>query len=138
MPEIIHATGHEHVSGTHDSTLEVTTDEYLTPAGDCILGINADHAPADFTQEFTANCQDPATSITISLEAEGIQEVITGQGHPDLSLTSERSFVARTSSYVDERTICVNADAAAADVDRALIDALQAEAPLTVKIRAEM
>jgi len=58
MDEVIHARGHENVSAEHASTFEVTTDDFLTAAGDCILAIDADRAPADFDPDFVAACRD--------------------------------------------------------------------------------
>ena len=52
LTETITASGHENVSGEHASTLEVTSDDFLTPAGDCILGIEADRVPAEFDPDF--------------------------------------------------------------------------------------
>ncbi len=49
---------------------------------------------------------------------------MTGTGHPDLSFENDRSHVLRTSDYVDDRTVMVNADTAAGDVDRDLVEAL--------------
>ena len=137
MKEVVRARGHEHVTGEHASTLEVTTDDYLTPAGDCILGIEADRAPAAFDREFVAACADADATITLTLEADGRTETVTGRGHPDIELTNERGFVARTSTYVDDRTILVDADKAAGDVDRNLVDALAAGAELTATLRVE-
>lgn len=67
MEEIIHARGHEHVTAEHSSTFEVTTDDFLTPAGDCILAIEADRAPADFDPDFIAACQDREATITVTI-----------------------------------------------------------------------
>jgi hypothetical protein len=135
--EVVHAHGHEHVSAEHASTLELTTDDYLTPAGDCILSIEADRTPADFDESFVAACQDSDATITLVLETDEHRDVVTGSGHPDLEFTNERSFVARTSTYVDDRTVLVDADKAAQDVDRDLVDALQAGADLTATFRVE-
>jgi hypothetical protein len=180
--EVVHARGHEHVSGTHASTLEVTSDDWLTPAGDCILAIDADRTPADFAPEFRDAARDPDATITCTItvdnddetaecdaetagndgetaesadettvsdgetagkdaepavndaeaagtdagseSTEALSATVTGRGHPDLELKSDRSMVARTSTYVDDRTIMVDADAAAADVARDLVRAL--------------
>ena len=137
MDETVRAHGHEHVAAEHQSTLELTTDDYLTPAGDCILGIEADRAPVDFADDFVAACQDPEATITLVLEADGHRETVTGSGHPDLAFENDRSMVARTSTYVDDRTILVNADKAAADVDRNLVAALADGADLTATLRVE-
>jgi hypothetical protein len=137
MDEVVHASGHENVTATHESTLELTSDDYLTPAGDCILGIEADRVPADFDDDFVSACQSAEATITATLAADGHEETVTGRGHPDLSFTNDRSMVARTSDYVDDRTIMVDADAAAADLDRELVDALSDGAALTLTLSVE-
>jgi hypothetical protein len=135
--ERIRARGHEHVAATHDTTFEVTTDDWLTPAGDCIVGVEADRAPADFAPAFVDACRDPDTVITVTLDADGTTDTVRARGHPDLTFGSDRSAVVRTSTYVDDRTVAVGADAAAADLDRDLVAALEAGADLTVTLDAE-
>jgi len=137
MDETVRARGHEHVAAEHASTLELTTDDYLTPAGDCILGVEADRAPADFADNFVEACRDADATIALVLEADGHRETVTGSGHPDLAFENDRSMVARTSTYVDDRTILVDADKAAADVDRDLVAALADGADLTATLRVE-
>jgi hypothetical protein len=137
MREVIWARGHEHVAATHESTFEVTTDDWLTPAGDCIVGIEADRSPADFDDDFLAACRDPAAVITLTLETADARDEIRARGHPDLTFGSERSAVVRTSRYVDDRTVAVGADAAAADLDRGLVDALEAGADLSLTLAVE-
>lgn len=133
----ISACGHENVSGEHASTLEVTSDDFLTPAGDCILGIEADTVPAEFDEAFVTACQDGDATIRIELEAGGYTDVVEARGDPELAFESERSAVVRTSGYVDDRTIAVGADAAAGDIDRTLVDALAAGADLRVVLTVE-
>jgi hypothetical protein len=137
MEEVVRARGHEHVSAQHASTFEVTSDDYLTPAGDCILGTEADRVPADFDPEFVAACQSRDATITATIEADGHSVTVTGRGHPDLSFENERSAVGRTSDYVDDRTILTDADSAAGDLDRDLVAALADGADLTLTLRVE-
>ena len=142
MREVVSATGHEHVSAEHTSTFEVTSDEWLTPAGDCILAVGADRVPADFDDAFVAACRDRDATIRATLTAtaddgETVTQTVTGRGDPDLSFENERSHVGRTSEYVDDRTVLVGADAAAADVDPALVDALAAGADLRLELRVD-
>ncbi|WP_435551384.1 DUF371 domain-containing protein [Natrinema sp. CGMCC1.2065] len=137
MEEVIHARGHENVTAEHASTFEVTTDDYLTPAGDCILAIEADRAPADFDPEFVAACRDADATITVTLEADGHTASVTGRGDPDLEFTNERSAVGRTSDYVDDRTILTDAAFAAEGFDRDLVAALADGAEATVTITVE-
>jgi hypothetical protein len=137
MEEIVRARGHENVSARHASTLELTSDDYLTPAGDCILGVEADRTPVDFATEFVDACRDADVAISLTLDAGDHTEVVTGRGHPDLEFDSERSLVCRTSDHIDDRTVMVGADKAAADLDRAFAEALAAGAELTGTFRVE-
>ncbi len=137
MEERIRARGHENVTAEHGSTLEVTSDDWLTPAGDCILAVEADTTPAAFDDAFAAACRSPAATITATLSAGGHEQVVEGRGHPDLTFDGDRSMVARTSTYVDDRTVMVDADVAAADVDRDLVAALADGADLECVLRVE-
>jgi hypothetical protein len=131
------ARGHDNVRATHESTLELTTDDWLTPAGDCIVGVEADTAPAGVPAEFAEACRDEAAVVTATFGADGLETTVTGRGDPDLTFDDERSMVFRTSGHVDDRTVMVGADAAAADLDRDLVAALEAGADLTATLRVE-
>lgn len=137
MKEVIHAKGHENVSAAHASTFEITTEDWLTPAGDCILAVEADRALSEFDPEFVSTCQREDAIITVLFEAGDLTEKIVGNGHPDLSFESERSMVGRTSEYIDERTFVVGAEKAAAGFDRQLVAALADGAALRVEIQIE-
>jgi hypothetical protein len=137
LTEQVRARGHEHVSAAHASTFELTSDDYLTPAGDCILGIEADRTPVDFDRAFVEACRSRDAAITVTLRADGHEETVTGHGHPDLTFENERSLVGRTSDHVDDRTVLVGADAAAADLDRSLVRALSDGADLVCELRVE-
>ena len=135
MRERVHARGHENVAATHGSTLEVTSDDWLTPAGDCILAVEADTTPTDFDDAFVAACRSPEATITATLRAGGHEQAVEGRGHPELTFDGDRGMVVRTSTYVDDRTVMVDADTAAADVDRDLVAALAEGADLEVVLR---
>ena len=135
--ETVSARGHEHVQATHESTFEVTTDDYLTPAGDCILAVEAARAPADFDDAVVAACRDHGATVVATVEAGGRREQVRGRGHPDLSFDSDRSAVCRTSDYVDDRTVMVGAERAAAGLDRGLVAALANGADCTFTLTVE-
>jgi hypothetical protein len=137
LTETVHARGHEHVTATHGSTLEVTGDDFLTPAGDCILAIEADRTPAEFDPAFVAACQDADARVTATVEAGGHTDRIRGRGDPALTFDSDRSAVCRTSDYVDDRTVLVGAGRAAADLDRDLVAALADGAACTLTLAVE-
>jgi hypothetical protein len=134
LRETVRARGHDNVAAEHNSTFEVTADGYLTPAGDCILGIGADRVPADFDSAFVAACQSHGARVVATVETAGHSERVVGRGHPDLTFESSRSLVCRTSEYVDDRTVMIRADAAAADLGRSLVAELSAGADLTLTL----
>lgn len=132
--EVIVARGVGAVQATHPSTLEVTTDRYLTSTGDCIVAIAADRSPATFDPAFAEACQRSDATIEATLEVNGYRSVVRGRGDPALTFADPQSAVMRTSTYVDDRTVMVGADAAAADLDRSLVDALRSGGTLTVTL----
>ncbi|MDR9380374.1 MAG: DUF371 domain-containing protein [Natronomonas sp.] len=138
MEQRIRALGHEHVSAEHTSTFELTSDDWLTPAGDCILGIGADTTPVAFDDAFVAACRSHEAAITATLCAGEFEQTIEGHGHPDLRFGNDRSMVVRTSEYVDDRTVMVGADTAAAEIDRDLVTELEAGAELECVLRVDV
>ena len=137
MEELVCATGHEHVSAEHSSTFELTSDDWLTPAGDCILAVEADTVPAEFDDDFVDACRSADATVTATIRVDGHERVVEGRGHPDLTFESDRSMVVRTSEYVDARPVAVDADAAAADLDREMVAALADGADLECVLRVE-
>ncbi len=145
LTETVHARGHEHVTAEHVSTFEFTTDDWLTPTGDCILAVDADRTPQDFDPAFREACRDREATITATITVDSAADddtltaTITGRGDPELTLLDDRSMVGRTSEYTDdERTILVEADAAAADLDRDLVAVLASpEARVTLELAVD-
>jgi hypothetical protein len=125
----------KHVLATHGSTLELTSDDWLTPAGDCIIAVEADTVPADFPATFVDRCRDADVQVELELAAAGHRTVVTGKGDPDLTFASDRGLVCRTSDHVDDRTVMVNANTAAAELDRDLVTALGDGARLQATLR---
>lgn len=138
ISEVVHARGHENVRATHASTFEITTDDFLTPAGDCIIGIDADRAPTDFDPAFVTACRRTETTIIATLRIDDHEQAIRGRGNPGLSFESDRSLVCRTSDYVDNRTVMVGADHAAGDLKRNLVDALTRGGRLELELELEL
>lgn len=137
MEEVVRAHGHENVRAEHASTWELTTDDWLTPAGDCILAVEADRTPTDFIDGFVAACRSADARIEAAVEVGGEEFLVEGRGHPDLTFESDRSMVARTSDYVDDRTIMVGADAAARDFPQSMIEALADGADIVCTLRVD-
>lgn len=134
MKEVIRAHGHPNVLAQHDSTLEVTTDDWLTTAGDCILAIEADRAPSDFDDRFVEACKSSSAVIRCEITIGEERVTVAGTGDPGLRFESERSMVVRTSDYIDDRTVMIDASAAASDIRRELVRSLQDGSPVTVTL----
>lgn len=137
LEERVTASGHENVRADHASTFEVTVEDFPTPAGDCILGVEADRSPADFSEQFVQAAKDETARITATVEAAGQTVEISGRGDPGLTFENEVSMVGRTSDYIDDRTIMVDADGAAADLDRDFVQALADGADLELILVVE-
>ncbi len=125
LKEFILGYGHENILALHKTTLEFTKDKHLSRKGDCIVALNADKALADLNTEFKENLRKPNSKLTILIEAGKIIEQVTAYGSPQLILTNSKDTIIRKSNYMDNRTLAVNADKAARDLSRELVEKLK-------------
>ena len=123
----IFSKGHRNVTSHHKSTFEITKDAEIGPTADCIVGVDMDKTMLDFASS--------NTKITVELKTENGHDEITGFGHEGLTLTHPTDIVIRKSDYVCSRTLMINADKAAKDLDGALIDDLKNEKIMEVTIK---
>ena len=123
----IRTKGHKNVSSMHKSTFEITKDLEIGPTADCIIGVAMDNSMNDFSDEFKAKIANKNTKITVILDTENGHDEIVGLGHENLTLTHPTDIVCRTSDYVCPRTLMINADKAARDLDSDLIEDLKNE-----------
>ncbi|XRO76291.1 DUF371 domain-containing protein [Methanocaldococcus sp. 10A] len=133
MEFTIKAKGHKNVSATHKTTLEITKENYLTPTGHCIIGIEADKSMADFSEEFREKLRN-AKKIIVEIEVEGIKDTIIGEGHKDLILNHPTDIVIRKSNYICPRTLMINANKSAKDINREIVKKLKEGKELIFKI----
>ena len=123
--EAIVGYGHKNVQATHKTTLEFTKDTHLSKKGDCIVTVAADKALADLSAEFKENLRKPHAKLIILIEAGGVIEQVKAHGSPRLILSHPTDMVIRKSDYVCNRTLAVNADKAAQDLPKALVEKLK-------------
>ncbi len=123
--EVVRARGHPNIRALHRTTFEITRDDYLTPRGDCIIGVSADKAPADFSPRFRGIASRDDALILILLYAEGEFDLAVGSGSSRLELTDSRRMVFRRSNYTEPGTVAVGVDKAARDLKRSLVDKLR-------------
>ncbi len=122
--EIVKSRGHVNVTATHKTTIELTKDDYLTPLGDCIIGIQADKAVEDFSDEFKHLARNDYSIIIAVFITRNTIDIVRGYGSRRLVLSDKRRIIIRRSSYIDSATIMINADKAARDLSRQLIEDL--------------
>lgn len=111
---VVPARGHPDVRATHAKTLEVTTEPDITSRATCVVGI----APPG-ALDGLRGLRGP---VTVTLRAAGHSERITAVANPAFS-DATRAVVRRSGRRSPE-TLAVEADRAAADLDRDLARAL--------------
>lgn len=121
--EII-AYGHPNIQGTHKTTFEITKENYLTKKGTCIIGIRANKGAADLSERFKKATRSKCRVKLILIVDQYVEEIY-GVGHPNLTFKDESDIVIRKSSYTCPRTIMINANKAAADINREIIKILK-------------
>ncbi|RLG64562.1 DUF371 domain-containing protein, partial [archaeon] len=113
---------------------EVTKDTYLTPKGDCIIGIKADKALSDLSDELKNALKRRDAIVKLKLKVDDIEDEVTAYGNPRLILSSKKDAVVRKSDYICERTLAIKADKAAMDIDRRLVEKLRKGKKLILEI----
>lgn len=131
--EVVLAYGHKNVQATHKSTLEITKDRQLSKKGDCIVAVKANKGLADFSRDFKRSLQKEDAKLRMLIEVGKIGEVINGYGSTQLIMTHPTNIVLRKSRYVCCRTLAIQADKAACDLSRKLLEKLR-NPEQTVKI----
>jgi hypothetical protein len=129
------AHGHHNVTSKHKTTFEVTQDEEIGFAADCIVGVLSKVSLNDLSQQMKDTIQDGDTRIQVILETANSKDVITGYGHPALSLDHPTDIVCRKSDYTCSRTLMIRADKAAVDLDHDLVRDLMDGKSLKVTIK---
>ena len=123
--EEIEFYGHSNVTGTHKSTLEITTEKHLTDKGDCIIGVNAKTACNTLNSKIKEEIQKDNNQITIELIVEDMKFKTKAMGSSELSLKHKKDIVLRKSAFTCTRTVGINAENAAIDVPREMINKLR-------------
>lgn len=123
VKDVIIARGHPNISASNRRTLEITKDPYVTRRGDCIVACCADKAGPELAGDLLEALMRPGT-VRIVVEAGGMGYAITGRT-PLVVPTSPYRLVVRRSGHVDDSTLAVRADGAAADLPRGLVSRLR-------------
>lgn len=119
--ETVMFRGHSMVRALHPTTIEVTTEEELTPRGDCIIGVGANKGCEQLSEAMKAAIKTRGAKVSIRVLVGGMQFVVRARGDPGLELTNRYEMVIRKSPFLSDRTLAVHADSAARDIPRPMI-----------------
>ena len=119
--------GHPGIAGTHDKTLELTRAREVTRRATCVLGVASDHDDRGLLAL--------RGRIEVTLECAGLRDSFAANLSP--FFLGDDSLVFRRGPGLRGRTFAYDATKTAADVDRALVNALtDPDAELHVTVRA--
>jgi len=130
---IIKAYGDPNIRATHKTTIEITKDDHLTERGDCILGIRADRGLKDIKNFLDSH---KGKKLIVEFTVDDLSDRVTGYLDPRLSFLDARDIVIRKSSYICKRTLMINADKSAAEIDRSIVRKLREGKELIVRINS--
>lgn len=125
LREEFYIYGHPNILATHKTTIEFTKDGKLSKNGDCIVGIKAGKSMPDFSRLFKKKLRNDNTKVLIEIELDDLKEKIKAYGSSKLILKDEKEMVIRKSEFICKRTLCINADKAACNLSRELIERLK-------------
>jgi len=124
MKEELLAYGHPNILSNHKTTIEITKDDNLTKNGNCIIGIKANKACFDINKNIK-NLLKEGKYIKIIFSVNNLKDEIVARGSQNLILENKKDIVIRKSNFIDDRTLAINADKAACDIKRNLIESLK-------------
>lgn len=130
---VIRARGHGNVRAMHETTLEISRENFLTPRGDCIIAISADKGLADLDEGIKKHLKS-GDKITIEISCGDMKEKVIGYGDPRLTFKSKKSIIIRKSDFVCDRTLCIRADKSAADLNRELVKKIRTGADVCIYV----
>jgi hypothetical protein len=132
--EIIRCQGHPNVTALHQTTFEITSEDHLTPNGDCIIGIRAEKGACGLSHGFRSLLSREGASLVTHLRCDDVAVVVRSQGSQALTLDHPSDIVWRTSGFVCGRTVGIGSDAAARDLPRELVALLKQGKELIVEM----
>ncbi|MEM0027734.1 MAG: DUF371 domain-containing protein [Ignisphaera sp.] len=121
----VEARGHESIRALHTKTFELTKDIDLTPRGDCIIGVGLDKAVAELDPNLINVIRKDHSVVVLVLEVGELRDVVLARGSQKLVLGDKRRIVVRKSRFIGPETLAIEANKAARDIDRRIIQRLQ-------------
>lgn len=122
--EIIEFQGHRNIIGTHYNTLEITTHDEISKRADCIVGVSATKGCSGLNPKLSNHVKNNG-KMSFVIRVENEEFTFFGFGDPALKLTNPLEIVLRKSVFASDRTLAVRCNAAAIDLPRSMVHALQ-------------
>jgi hypothetical protein len=123
--DVVEFRGHPNVRAEHPTTLEVTRDEFLTPRGDCIVGVAGSKGASDIDNCVKEVLRSGGKLVAVVLVEGGPFDYLVAEGSNLMTFTEGRKVIIRRSTYVDGSTIGIRATKAAKDIRRDVVEALR-------------
>jgi uncharacterized protein len=123
--EVVEFRGHPMVRASHPTTIELTTDGYLTEEGDCIIGVSASHGCMQLSEGLKQALRRENAKVTFKIIAGEFSFELSASGDPRLVLADPHEIVIRKSDFVNDRTLAIRADRAARGIPRSLVRQLK-------------
>jgi uncharacterized protein len=117
--------GHPNVRSLHSKSIEITKDGYLTPKGDCIIGIKANKACTDLEESIKRGLKSSSAIVKIEVIVDDESFIIKGRGDERLTMLNPHDMVIRRTNFTCPRTMSVLCDKASSDMPRELVRLLQ-------------
>jgi hypothetical protein len=117
--------GHPNVRSLHSKSIEITKDGYLTPKGDCIMGIKANKACTDLEESIRRGLKSSSAIVKIEVIVGDKSFIIKGRGDERLTMLNPQDIVIRRTNFICPRTMSVLCDKASSDMPRELVRLLQ-------------
>jgi len=129
------AFGHKNVKSIHRTTLEITSENFLTESGDCILAIRSTLVPS-LLPKAAKDLIRSGARVSLEISAGHYVDSVRGWGSSNLDLNSNRALIFRKSSFASPETVAIKCDKAAKDLDRRLIEVVKSgvKVSFTLKI----
>lgn len=123
--DVIAFRGHPNITAKHETTLEVTKDEYLSPRGDCIIGVSSSKGASELSECVKQALREGGTLLAIIITESGFFDHLVAEGAEAMTFSDSRKIILRRSTYVCGSTVGVRASKAASGLSRELVEALK-------------
>jgi uncharacterized protein len=118
------------VRSEHPTTIEITTEEHLTAKGDCIVGVGASKGCSQLEEGVKNGLRTEGAKVLLRIVVGPHSFEVKARGDPRLELTHPCDIVIRRSTFISDRTVAVEADRAARDIPRPMVQLLRAPTTL--------